>query len=373
MKEKTIYIAYPNKDHPRYIFPVSQNTKECIKEFYFITNIFKKIVIELFPYCIRKFKFILNFHAIKDKYLFNDIRFITKYLGEIDLKEIFNIGASKKEIELAIYLGSEGKFNKITVLITDKKCYDPIKIVKIALTDLSKKSLLNELKILKKLQKYEFSSAVVPEVSEYSCYQDYLVVKYIYQKGYRYSNKFDINTNHILFLKELFINSVQIANIKELIKYKELINKIRSVENSFNSNTKKFLIIMKDRIEAGIDKLLPYFGIVHGDFKPWNIKSDSFGKLLVFDWEWAEEKWIPFYDLFHYLLNIKNYSNLDEFLSISEIKKYSEYLGIETKLDLEQLKIYFFIYALDYLLNYTEPQKDWTHRIRRLPPGIWNI
>ncbi len=46
------------------------------------------------------------------------------------------------------------------------------------------------------------------------------------------------------------------------------------------------------------DKSLP-FGLAHRDFVPWNIYFANNG-IFVFDWEYADEQCIPFWDIIHF-------------------------------------------------------------------------
>jgi hypothetical protein len=46
---------------------------------------------------------------------------------------------------------------------------------------------------------------------------------------------------------------------------------------------------------------VPTVGLVHGDFAPWNLLRTSDGWLLL-DWECAQAEGLPFYDVFHYLI-----------------------------------------------------------------------
>lgn len=41
--------------------------------------------------------------------------------------------------------------------------------------------------------------------------------------------------------------------------------------------------------------------IRHGDYAPWNLTSDPYGKILALDWEWGCARGVPGFDLVHYL------------------------------------------------------------------------
>jgi hypothetical protein len=64
----------------------------------------------------------------------------------------------------------------------------------------------------------------------------------------------------------------------------------------------------QSRIQDGLDiceqelvgKFIP-FGLCHRDFTPWNTLMEQ-GRLHVFDWEYAVEEGIPFWDFFHFVL-----------------------------------------------------------------------
>ncbi|MCA9799725.1 MAG: aminoglycoside phosphotransferase family protein [Cyanobacteria bacterium HKST-UBA04] len=51
--------------------------------------------------------------------------------------------------------------------------------------------------------------------------------------------------------------------------------------------------------DALVDRPLPAV-VVHGDFCPWNIKTDSNGHVHVVDWENAREQGLPGFDLIHF-------------------------------------------------------------------------
>jgi hypothetical protein len=54
-------------------------------------------------------------------------------------------------------------------------------------------------------------------------------------------------------------------------------------------------------IESGFKGVPLPMVAAHRDFTPWNILSSASG-IFVFDWEYAENNYVPFYDLFHFVL-----------------------------------------------------------------------
>ncbi len=95
------------------------------------------------------------------------------------------------------------------------------------------------------------------------------------------------------------------------------------------------------------DTLIPV-GLVHRDFKPWNVKDDK--GLLIFDFEEAVLDGLPLEDLFNYRIDpiIRYervevvYENIFDKLAIVEYERYLKQLGIE---------INFIVFLNLYLIN----------------------
>jgi hypothetical protein len=70
------------------------------------------------------------------------------------------------------------------------------------------------------------------------------------------------------------------------------------------------LPIPRPELDDALEEILPILEqtrvpstIIHGDFAPWNLRADN-GKVVAFDWEYAELDGLPLFDETHYRLQV---------------------------------------------------------------------
>lgn len=148
------------------------------------------------------------------------------------------------------------------------------------------------------------------------------------------------------------------------------------------SNRIKYLKYTSQKLPSGIIKKLEllrqnlmncsvHTHRSHGDFTPWNTWSDDKGRLLVYDWELANENYPLGFDFFHFIIQNgvltqkKSWHKLSDEIShlSSNIFKDGNY---ET-----YLSLYLLIHVLNYLEIY-ENQKVWHEQIHWLLE-TWNL
>lgn len=188
---------------------------------------------------------------------------------------------------MAFYRGTPGSEQKVTVFGFDPELDDYF-LIKIANSDIAKRNVKNEYKVLKQLEHEDFAPKLLSHVAN----GKYVLIKTTVFKGVRYSDhRIDSNAAKILDkLTELTI-----------ITDRNMQNNLRTC-------------------------------FAHGDFCPWNLMN-CHGKAKVFDWEMAGNYPIG-YDLFTFIFqtsfllnpNKKIKTLLDQYRKI--IDDYFEHMGI---------------------------------------------
>ena len=126
------------------------------------------------------------------------------------------------------------------------------------------------------------------------------------------------------------------------------------------SDTENTLIkSVLETLEDAHQNELISLGLVHRDFKPWNI-NDEYG-LLIYDFEEAVTDGLPLEDLFNYNIDpiIRYVSPLDVIDKIfmpENVKEYKRYL-IMLKVDLD-FEVLLYCFMLEKILFYKEVEHD---------------
>jgi len=164
--------------------------------------------------------------------------------------------------------------------------------LKFAVTDESAKALENEEKILKLLESETINSFCYPKI----LYSERFYGKKLLFLGAPEHLKSPIKINFKAIL-ELWKNISEIESrtlLLEQIPYlKDLESKIKG-----NGNAPEIEISgIFDKIMRDLRGLEIKTGLVHGDFKIWNIFELKNDKFYVIDWEWAQRNSLPLWDL----------------------------------------------------------------------------
>lgn len=206
----------------------------------------------------------------------------------------------RKNIEIALSTGTPGYYRKVTaqVMASDGKI---LAYAKLADTDQAKKLLEQEARILRRLEGLTILSGEIPRILHFSPWgKGTILVQSNVRKPYSYRPK-NFNDNLISFLSELFGKSATLQTLGGTACLSQLENNIQKLKGRISKNWKYRLSKSLEIIHKNLASESIPLGICHGDFTPFNIYIDR-GSLSVFDWEYAREESIPFYDIFHFLI-----------------------------------------------------------------------
>ena len=159
---------------------------------------------------------------------------------------------------------------------------------------------MQEAKVLRRLAKLHISAGYVPQLLYTGQFHgsELLVQSALSKKTHRGPERLDIR--HIEFLAEIFNQtSIQEAFLES--EYWSCARKdVDALQGRISDDWQQRLQRGLDICKALLtDKTMP-LGLCHCDFVPWNTHVER-GHLYIFDWEYAIEHSIPFWDIFHFV------------------------------------------------------------------------
>lgn len=293
------FLALPNKQTPKYIFPlksakISVASLKLYNPLIFRRKIQIAILKALFK--TRLIKYILPSN-LKIKGISNTkfgyLKKIIKWLSEV---------LNEQNLAFAIFTGTPGTYRKITVQVMDSNA-KILSYVKIAHTEQAKNNLQNERDILEHLKSLKITSATTPEVIKIIEEDEKLIMVQSTLQGDFNFCPMKLDERHIMFLSEIFSKTATYEKFENSISFQTVVKRISEIDTCLSS-------VWKERFKKGLNVIEQYLGpieiplgLCHYDFKPWNISIDKKNKkLFVFDWELARRKWIPFCDIFHFII-----------------------------------------------------------------------
>lgn len=217
-----------------------------------------------------------------------------------DLKEVFKKALGRTDVRLAIFTGTPGYHRKVAIQAWGKNG-EILAYGKLAENEQTYRLLENEVRILKCLSSLRFTKGRVPEVLFWGDIgSGNLLIQTTCKKAYsRTSHK--LTQSHVEFLAELFSKTFRKQIFGKsycFLKLKSRIDKL--VKNQNNAWAKRLAKGLR-YIESNLEKNELPLGLCHRDFVPWNTFYNG-KRLFVFDWEYAREESIPFWDMFHFVI-----------------------------------------------------------------------
>jgi thymidylate kinase len=193
-----------------------------------------------------------------------------------------------------ISFGTSGHHRKLTVQVMNVTG-EILAYIKIPMTEFGNDRVRYEASVLRKLATYPALRAHVPKLIFAGEWQGRCILVQSALRGS--SGPTRLSGSHFTFLRTLwdaqptFRSGQDVVN--EVSREWEAVG--QGLDMRWQQLAEEALYIVSRRIE-GIE--IPC-GITHGDFAPWNTRTDN-GHLSVFDWEcagWAQPNW---WDVFHF-------------------------------------------------------------------------
>ncbi len=198
----------------------------------------------------------------------------------------------------AFSTGTPGYYRKTTVQVMSRESR-PIAYAKIAYTQQAQKLLIQEARILRRLAGMCLSKAHVPRLLYAGQFHENEVIVQSAPPWDIRSGPGQMDIRHIEFLAEIFSQTSVPKPFLESEYWSCLKKDVDSLRDRVSGDWQR-------RLKDGLDicgsilanRTMP-LGLCHRDFTPWNTYLNH-GHLYVFDWEYATEQGIPFWDIFHF-------------------------------------------------------------------------
>jgi hypothetical protein len=292
------YLVLSNAKNPKYIFPIYSNKiAEASLKLYLPLTFQRKIQIAILKGLIRtkliKWFFYKNLVDEKELQLNVKMEKLRSWLRRI---------LRCRKFVFAYFTGTAGLYRKTTIQVMN----DEGKIlayVKIADTEHNREKLRNERNILKFLNSLRISSAIIPQVLGVQRNKGQHIIVQSAPRDNLGSISMKLTEKHILFLCETFNKSARHEEFGKSMCFRSTAEKMQKISENLG-------FVWKERFEKGVtilvrnlaSSIIP-LGLCHYDFKPWNMRTAENGeKLVIFDWELAKENWVPFWDIFHFII-----------------------------------------------------------------------
>jgi len=213
------------------------------------------------------------------------------------LNKLSNYLLEKEYNTFNIYMPSYSKAI-IQVIDNDGKCKY---IIKIAFDETASIALRKEQESINTLKKYTFNNFEIPDVLNVEISEDIVAVEYSCPRSYTPFETLDVSSRILPVLTELFLaNITPSIRITETSIFKTIADRIG---NTHDPELQKRLFLVLGNLETKLKEVFIPLGIVHYDFKPWNIIINSISdKLFIVDWELMQEAGLPFWDAYSFIL-----------------------------------------------------------------------
>ena len=270
-------------------------------------------------------------------------------------------------IELLMYAGAQGYYQKFTVQVVDRKGIT-VAYAKIGNTDQARKRIEVEGKVLREFEQIRLSRLVVPKLIRLDHLEDFNATILVQTPSTGYDEcKRTLDVRHMDALADLFRITRRDVQGDELVaNMMETIDGIVIESEKLRrllAGVKKAVFRLAPRLE-GKDFVL---GTSHGDFTPWNVylRGES---VFAFDWECSSQRF-PLWDAYNFMIHsevlIFKRNSKDLFSMVSDpqgkyahlIAHYVHSAGISRTIDKPLLLSWYLIEMLIYYINITARQE----------------
>ena len=204
-----------------------------------------------------------------------------------------------RDICLAFSMGTPGYYRKTTAQVMSRDGR-VLAYAKIASTPQTQKLLMQEAKVLCRLAELHLSAGYVPRLLYAGQFHETELIVQSAPSGKTRRGSRRLDKKHIEFLAEIFNQTSTRKSFLESDYWIHIKKDVESLQERIRDEWQKRLQNGLNICESALaNKVIP-LGLCHRDFVPWNTYLEQ-GRLYVFDWEYAIEEGIPFWDIFHFV------------------------------------------------------------------------
>lgn len=277
-----------------------------------------------------------------------------------------NILIKYKNDGFSIFTGTVGENRKAIVEIN--KNNQTIAFVKIPLTESSKILILNEIKQLNLIRRYDFKKIIVPELLGNV---ESNVIELSNIKPLKCNQNYKLTDLHVEVLQELYSHTNVAINWNELSQLEQANDTLCSLSSSKEFNLEIGGVVVKrllHNIRVLSNNLLHeggsvVTGISHGDFTPWNMYIAK-DQIHLLDWELSENETPLLFDLIHFtfqstiLIEKKGYKDVVNILKALLRKDSVQSLILQYNIDFNKTYTFYLIKIITYYIQKYSEQNN---------------
>ena len=280
-----------------------------------------------------------------------------------------------RDIYLAFSTGTPGYYRKMTAQVLSKNG-QVLAYAKIADTQQAQRLLIQEAKVLRRLAELPISMGYVPRILYSGQFHGNELLVQSAPSGETRKGKKRLDKRHIEFLAEIFNQTCTQKSFSESEYWIRIERDVESLRERISDEWQQRLQNGLNICESALAKEAIPLGLCHRDFVPWNTYVEQ-GRLYVFDWEYAIEPGIPFWDIFHFvsfpamLVARRSGKQLIDCWWRRELKPLLTQYAEKIDADVTLFPVYFLLYLIEVSCFYLnmfacdglqDPQRQWLQK-----------
>jgi hypothetical protein len=208
---------------------------------------------------------------------------MARALGEVDIR-------------LAFYVGVPAPHQKVTAQVLTP-AGKTLAYAKIATSPLAQAAVEVERRTLLRLSESESLRGKVPEVLSWFPWQEGKVL--LITSGPAHAGPKKLSSVHSNFCESIFLSFAEESVFGESLMWTRMTETLLHLDTDLPDPLPAYYSRAFQRLSEELGSVLLPLSLAHRDFAPWNTRLGPEG-LFVVDWERAEERVIPLYDIFHF-------------------------------------------------------------------------
>lgn len=215
--------------------------------------------------------------------------------SKISLLEHLKDVLGRQDLTFAISLGTPGVHRKpvIQIMTPDGKI---LGYVKVGWNQHTNALARNESHVCRHLSAFSFDSFAIPNVIYAGSWGDRFVCIQSAMEGKIQTAPRKLTSQYFAVLKELATVHSQSIFLKDSALWTRLLKRIESTQSAYYRH---MLRQGANKVQERLGNNRLPFHLCHGDFAPWNAQLVN-GRLILFDWEYADLEAPAAWDLFHF-------------------------------------------------------------------------